>query len=770
MAEFVGQVIGNVFVSLGAIFLLTLALPHLAPRSPLLRQAVLGLLFGGVVALSMKFAFPIGPGIFADLRNAIIAVAAITSGPIAALIATAFAIVCRLEMGGQVIGAIVSLCLCSGLSIAMAPRLTTSLRLAGYGAVLAIVNTAIPSLGLLIAAPPPGLDILAVVERVLGASATLYPLWLVLVVRLVRRELVRIDKEQRLQEQNQALSKTEQRFSDVFDLSCVPMAWVDLTTRRFLKVNREYEQFSGYGRDELLDMTVDDLSLDGMREDDVSTLVALRNGTRMSANGERRYRTKSGATKWGNRTVTATAGESGEVLGFAIIQDITEQKLASERATYLAQHDPLTGLYNRSSFGAKLGSEPQDAGQTAVLLLDVDDFKKVNDTYGHAAGDDVLKYVAGVVSENSEATDVVARLGGDEFALMRKGCSADEAMQWAQKIAEAIGSPQARDRVVSDVRVSIGIALASDGSADTDQLMKNADLALYASKKRGKSYVSLYDETMEDALVAQEMMRSDLAVAVSNLAFSLQYQPLIDIATGEVTAFEALLRWQRRPGEMVSPAVFVPMLEESRDIIAVGEWVLRQACELAASLPTSISIAVNISARQFEPTLPLRVASALSRAGLPASRLQLEITESVLIAADDANLDILQQLRGLGVRVALDDFGTGYSSLGYLHRFQFDKLKIDQSFVGQERNREQAHTIIRSIAQLGHSLGIRVTAEGIETPADLKEVQDAGCHEAQGYLFSRPIPADRIWSFIEERSGEGPGARLPQLTSAARAP
>jgi diguanylate cyclase (GGDEF)-like protein len=461
-------------------------------------------------------------------------------------------------------------------------------------------------------------------------------------------------------------------------------------------------------------------------------------------------------------------------VGFVIMSLAYRLKQSEETLARVSRTDTLTGIGNRRCFiecaTRVLSAAERARAETAIFILDVDDFKKVNDTYGHAAGDDVLKYVAGVVSENSEATDVVARLGGDEFALMRKGCSADEAMQWAQKIAEAIGSPQARDRVVSDVKVSIGIALASDGSADTDQLMKNADLALYASKKRGKSYVSLYDETMEDALVAQEMMRSDLAVAVSNLAFSLQYQPLIDIATGEVTAFEALLRWQRRPGEMVSPAVFVPMLEESRDIIAVGEWVLRQACELAASLPTSISIAVNISARQFEPTLPLRVASALSRAGLPASRLQLEITESVLIAADDANLDILQQLRALGVRVALDDFGTRYSSLGYLHRFQFDKLKIDQSFVGQERNREQAHTIIRSIAQLGHSLGIRVTAEGIETPADLKEVQDAGCHEAQGYLFSRPIPADRIWSFIEERSGAGPGARQPQLTSAARAP
>jgi diguanylate cyclase (GGDEF)-like protein len=437
----------------------------------------------------------------------------------------------------------------------------------------------------------------------------------------------------------------------------------------------------------------------------------------------------------------------------AIYEDITERYRAEQNIARMARHDALTDLPNRVLFHERMAEGLSCVSaldeKLAVLCLDLDNFKSVNDTLGHPIGDKLLRSIAeritGVVGEG----DTVARLGGDEFAVLQRNSSPEAAGALARRLVEIIAHPIQIDGQEINSGASIGIALApSDGNAG-DHLMKCADLALYRAKAEGRGTFRFFEPDMDARIQARRALEVDLRRALSAGEFSLAYQPQIDLAGNTLTAMEALLRWNHAERGPVPPAEFIPLAEEMGLIVPLGEWVLREACNEAARWPDPIKVAVNLSPVQFRNRgLVTTVTQALAAARLPPHRLELEITEAVLLQDDEAIIAMLHQLRALGVRIAMDDFGTGYSSLSYLRSFPFDKIKIDRSFIQDiERNRGSA-VIIRAIANLGASLGIVTTAEGVETEEQLELVRRAGCTEMQGYLVSPPRPACEIAGLI----------------------
>jgi diguanylate cyclase (GGDEF)-like protein/PAS domain S-box-containing protein len=430
----------------------------------------------------------------------------------------------------------------------------------------------------------------------------------------------------------------------------------------------------------------------------------------------------------------------------AIYEDITERHRAEEHIAHMARHDALTDLPNRTLFRERMAeglSRVEGLGETlAVICLDLDNFKGVNDTLGHPIGDRLLGTIAARIRTAVGEGDTVARLGGDEFAVLQPNASARSAELLARQLVEVISEPVEIDGHEINTGVSIGIALAPNDGTAADHLMKCADLALYRAKAEGRATFRFFEPDMDARIQARRALELDLRRALTAGEFFLVYQPQINLSTNELIAMEALLRWSHGERGTVSPAEFIPLAEEMGLIVPLGEWVLREACKECARWPDPIKIAVNLSPVQFRNRgLVAMVTHALAAARLSPHRLELEITEAVLLQDDEMIVAMLHQLRALGVRISMDDFGTGYSSLSYLRSFPFDKIKIDRSFIKDvERNRDSA-SIIRAIAGLGASLGIETTAEGIETEEQLDLVRRAGCTEMQGYLVSPPRPA-----------------------------
>jgi diguanylate cyclase (GGDEF)-like protein/PAS domain S-box-containing protein len=439
-------------------------------------------------------------------------------------------------------------------------------------------------------------------------------------------------------------------------------------------------------------------------------------------------------------------------------QDVTEQKRVEAKISHMAHHDALTNLPNRLLFRERLcqGLERVKSGEKfAVICLDLDGFKGVNDTLGHSIGDALLRVVTERLLKCLGDGDTVARLGGDEFAVLQAGAGdGDEAAGLASILISAVGEPYNLDGHEVIIGTSAGIALApSDGSA-AEELLKKADMALYQAKNEGRGLFRLFRPEMDTSQRARHAMERDLNIALAQGQFELFYQPVINIQSGRVTSCEALLRWCHPAKGLVMPGEFIGLAEETGLIVPLGDWVLRQACKEASKWPDEIKIAVNLSAMQFRRgNLVEVVIHALASSGLPANRLELEVTETVLLIEHDRAFSTLHQLRDLGVRIAVDDFGTGYSSFSYLRKYPFDKIKIDRSFV--QESTEQGNgcaAIIKAIAGVGNSLGMMTTAEGVETEEQLKLVRAEGCTEVQGYLFSRPRPASEILNFIAKSS------------------
>ncbi len=437
----------------------------------------------------------------------------------------------------------------------------------------------------------------------------------------------------------------------------------------------------------------------------------------------------------------------------ASFEDVTERRRSEETIQFLARHDPLTGLANRMMLNERLEQAIAGVGRRvnfALFCLDLDEFKAVNDNFSHFIGDRVLRLVAERLAACVRETDFVCRLGGDEFAIIQNDVSRPEQVsELAQRVIGAAAMPFEVDGRQVCLGVSIGIAMAPEDGMLAEALLKHADTALHRAKLDGRGTYRLFEPALDAKLQARRAMEADLRGALAAGQFELFYQPLVDVAARRVIGFEALLRW-RHPGlGMVSPAQFIPLAEETGLIVAIGDWVLRAACAAAARWPRKLLVAVNVSPIQFKAGgLGESVAGALAESGLSPRRLELEVTESILLADGMATLDLLRGLRARGVRISMDDFGTGYSSLSYLRSFPFDKIKIDQSFVRDLEESVDSAAIVGAIIGLGRSLGMRVTAEGVETSGQLARLRAAGCDEVQGYLFSRPRPEREVEELI----------------------
>jgi diguanylate cyclase (GGDEF)-like protein len=435
-------------------------------------------------------------------------------------------------------------------------------------------------------------------------------------------------------------------------------------------------------------------------------------------------------------------------------EDITAKRQAEEQIVFMARHDVLTLLPNRSVFREKIEAAVAQSDRSiaaAVLCLDLDHFKSVNDTLGHPVGDLLLRMVGERLNACARELDTVARFGGDEFAVVQVGPErAEDVARLAQRIIDVLSSPYEVDGHQINIGVSVGIAMVPTDGSDPERLLKNADIALYRAKADGRGVYRFFEPEMDARLQERRKLELELHTALVNDEFELFYQPQVAIESGCLCGFEALLRWNHPTRGLVDPCEFIWLTEEMGMIVPLGQWALRQACREAMNWPDDVRVAVNLSPVQFNRHDLVRyVTEALEDSGLPAHRLDLEITESVLLAHNADNIGILHALRVLGVHISMDDFGTGYSSLSYLRSFPFDKIKIDQSFIRDLPHDKDAAAIVRAITALGSTLGMAVVAEGVERSEQLVRLQDEGCTEVQGYLFSVPTPASEIPALLK---------------------
>jgi diguanylate cyclase (GGDEF)-like protein len=439
-------------------------------------------------------------------------------------------------------------------------------------------------------------------------------------------------------------------------------------------------------------------------------------------------------------------------------EDVTRQRNFEARVAHMAHYDSLTDLPNRTLFGTQLEAALRWLSrdeQLAVLFLDLDNFKTINDTLGHEVGDELLRTVADRLRVCVRETDDVARLGGDEFVIVQTKVSTPaDVAAFAQRVREAIMQPYdlLGHRVVVDT--SIGIALAPGDGTTREELIKNADLALYGAKESGRRTYRFFEQAMDDRMMVRHALELDLRQALAGGEFQIHYQPIVNLAEDRISACEALLRWNHPERGQVGPDEFIPVAEDSGLITPIGEWVIRTACLEAAGWSEDISLAINISPVQFRnETLIEVVTDALAESGLAPARLELEITEAILLQDTEATLETLNRLRAFGIRIALDDFGTGYSSLSYLQRFPFDKIKIDGSFVQGLSEAPKSFAVVRAITGLANSFHMVTTAEGVESEEQLAKVRSLGCTEMQGHLFSEALPAAELAELLAEEGG-----------------
>jgi diguanylate cyclase (GGDEF)-like protein/PAS domain S-box-containing protein len=524
----------------------------------------------------------------------------------------------------------------------------------------------------------------------------------------------------------------------------------DAGTREYLLINRTAEEQFGQSSEAIIGKTPFDLYPDDtariVTEDDSKALQTAEGLFK----DEHAWQSQTKGPRYITSTRIGIRDKSGEPRYLiSVIEDVTERRRAHEKIAHMAHYDALTDLPNRTLFREQIERElAKVAGgqQFALLYIDVDEFKGINDSLGHHVGDELLKAIATRLRGCLKRGDLIARLGGDEFAVIQTAIqSSADVLSFVTRIYEAIRQPYHCLGHQLSTDASIGVALAPQDGTDLDQLIKNADLAMYGAKASGRRTHRFFEPAMDASARARLTLEQDLRQALVNGGFEIHYQPLVDLRTNEVSGCEALLRWRHPERGMISPAEFIPIAEDTGLITELGDWVLRTACNEAATWPAHVRIAVNVSPVQLKcDTLALRIAGALAASGLDPRRLELEITEAVLIRDDEAALSILHQLRAIGVRIALDDFGTGYSSLSYLKRFPFDKIKIDRCFIADIAEASGAPVIVQAVVNIAAASHMTTVAEGVETEAQREMLRALGCTEMQGYLFSRPKPAAEV--------------------------
>ena len=556
--------------------------------------------------------------------------------------------------------------------------------------------------------------------------------------------------EQRHAEQE--LDKTRQFLDSIIENIPISVVVKDVSTRRFVLVNRAFQEMLGFERKDLIGKTV----FDFYNQRTADFIHNLDNQVLGSGHRTNYYEydveTKSdGSLIYATNRIIIRDNNGQPQYLIVVIEDITERKKSEQRIAFMALHDALTGLANRAAVTQRI--EDAAARQRiwgnpfTVLLLDLDRFKHVNDTLGHSAGDALLREAASRLKTLLRETDVLSRLGGDEFAIIQTGETEqrEAASALADRIIGVIGRPFNLDGTEVNIGTSIGIALAPEHGTNPDSLLKMADMALYSAKSGGRNGYRFFDPDMGAAANARHVLENELRRAIQEKELELYYQPIIDTKTMRICSAEALVRWQHPTKGVIGPDKFIPLAEDTGIIAQIGEWVLRTACADAAKWPASVKVAVNLSPLQFRKSnLSDVVMNALAEAGLPAERLEIEITETSLIESAAECLPTLHRFKNAGISIALDDFGTGYSSLSQLTMFPFDKIKIDKSFTQNLTKRSECAAIISAALTLAQNLDIATTAEGVETNDQYQLLKLAGVTSLQGYLFKRPCPVSEI--------------------------
>jgi diguanylate cyclase (GGDEF)-like protein/PAS domain S-box-containing protein len=549
-----------------------------------------------------------------------------------------------------------------------------------------------------------------------------------------------------------ALATSEARFRDVVEASS-DWIWEIDREGRFTYLSERFQNVTGLSKDHWLGARMDDLLCTELGS--LSQWLSIPN-RRSNISVQCRYVDNSGQAR-----ITRLSAREIDGLGFrGTATDITEEVAARRRIEYLSQHDALTGLPNRTRLqeflDGKLKAAPTADQPLVMLSLDLDRFKPVNDLLGHAAGDRVLNEVSRRLGECIRSGDLVARIGGDEFVLILTDVSSQEEVEaLCRRLIDSIELPMQIDDQQVFVSASIGIAMAPNDASEAAELLRYADMALYEAKAGGRNTWRFYAGDMNARIIERRRLESDLRFAIKHGELRLHFQPRFRIADGKMVGAEALVRWQHPVRGLISPDTFIPIAEETGLILPLSNWVLNAACESAVHWPKQLFVSVNLSSTEFQRgNLVERVEQTLTEHRLAPERLELEITESVMLEDAVVALDIMRSLKRLGVRLSMDDFGTGYSSLSYLRSFPFDGLKIDRSFVNRLTESEDDQSIIQAIVGLGRALSLTVTAEGIETNEQLELLNAVHCDEGQGYLLSRPLDSDAFNALIGAQRAE----------------
>jgi diguanylate cyclase (GGDEF)-like protein/PAS domain S-box-containing protein len=536
-----------------------------------------------------------------------------------------------------------------------------------------------------------------------------------------------------------ALRASEERYRVLFENNPQPMWVEDADSGSFLAVNDAAVRHYGWTREKFMSLKSADLRLDP------GAAAEQRNGTPSIE----RHRTASGEAHDLELSVHEVVFEQRRALLVAAT-DVTQRRKVQARLLHAAFYDPLTGLPNRALFKDRLEvafarATGREAARFAVMFLDLDRFKLVNDSLGHRAGDDLLVQIARRLESCRRAGDTVARLGGDEFTLLVEGtASEEEAIAVAERVHRALSSPFLVEGHEVFASASIGIALGGPSTERVEHLLRDADTAMYRAKVRGTRH-AIFDSSMHERAMAALRLENELRRALERGELRVHYQPIVDLSNGRTIGVEALVRWEHRERGLVPPSEFIPLAEETGMVVPLGRWVLDQACRALSALPEAVQLSVNLSGRQLlQPDFPEQLVQLLKTCRIEPSRLRLELTESMLIGNGAIALQALANLRATGVRLCIDDFGTGYSSLSYLHELPIDALKIDRSFIGAIGQDDRKHKIVQSILLLGKGLGIEVVAEGVETAQQADALRKLGCERAQGYYFSKPLPLEQL--------------------------
>jgi diguanylate cyclase (GGDEF)-like protein/PAS domain S-box-containing protein len=574
---------------------------------------------------------------------------------------------------------------------------------------------------------------------------------------------------------SQALRKSEEHFRSAFDYAAVGMALVG-TDGSWLSVNRSLCKLVGYSEQELLQMNFQSITHPDDLGDSLADLYRMLEGGLVNTMREKRYIHKQGHLVWATISSSSVFDENGKPMHFILqAQDITERKQAEEQLHHAAFYDSLTGLPNRALFTEHLQltinrSKQYPDHMFGMLFLDIDRFKNINDSLGHVVGDQLLKAVAERLARCVRPEDTVSRFGGDEFAILLNGINhAADALAITERILRDIEAPFKLSGYDVFTSASIGVALSTIGYTGTEEILRDADTAMYRAKEQGKGRLEVFDKVMHARAIARLQLENDLRHALERGEFEVYYQPIMNLEEGSISGFEALIRWQHPVRGLVSPVEFIPVAEDTELIIPIGQWVLLEACrqvrEWQSAFPSEkpLTISVNLSGKQFkQPDLVGQVKRILYQTGLDPHCLRLEITESMVMEDAESAIAMLRQLRSLNVQLSIDDFGTGYSSLSYLHRFPVNILKVDKSFVMRMSIDEESLGIVETIITLASKLRMQVVAEGIETGEQWDRLKALQCKYGQGYLFSAPVPAAEAEALItsERQIHLKPGANV----------